>query len=277
MQRKLIVAMLVALVACQAAFGASTVFTTDRTQGMDPYLDVSGARISGACVLTLTGYVGSVTEVSFTGPSKQDVWPGDSGSTLSYTWQTTARTLEITSTSANDTSAGTGARTVYITGLSSTYAEQSETVTLSGLTAVETANTYLRLNSMYVATAGSGGTNAGRITARSATDGYRVATIYAATGETTQAIYTVPLGQSLRVRCLNSGASQAESGFVQLWYRPYGGVFRLIASGKIGVITELPVPISIPAKADLKLCLTGGSTTTGVKAWATLGGIVTTP
>ena len=74
-----------------------------------------------------------------------------------------ATVMKVSSSSASDTSAGTGARTVLIEGLDGDYNAVSETITLTGQTAVNTTNTYLRVQHITVATAGSGGVNAGVI------------------------------------------------------------------------------------------------------------------
>lgn len=68
------------------------------------------------------------------------------------------------SASTNDTSAGTGARTLTVTGVNTSFAAFTETVTMNGQTSVNlaTANV-LGINSVVVATAGSGGVNAGII------------------------------------------------------------------------------------------------------------------
>jgi hypothetical protein len=71
--------------------------------------------------------------------------------------------LTVSSTSANDTSAGTGARTIYILGINSTGGEVSETVILNGQTAVNTTHTYTEIQSLQVSTAGTGLKNAGNI------------------------------------------------------------------------------------------------------------------
>jgi hypothetical protein len=73
--------------------------------------------------------------------------------------------LKISSSSADDTSAGTGARTVTIVGLDGSYNQVSESITLNGQTAVNTTNSYLYVNGFYVASTGSGGANAGNINA----------------------------------------------------------------------------------------------------------------
>lgn len=72
-----------------------------------------------------------------------------------------ASALGIASTSANDTAAGTGARTVRITGLNSSYDVATEDVTLNGQTKVVTSATFIAVLDVQVLTAGSGGVNAG--------------------------------------------------------------------------------------------------------------------
>lgn len=71
--------------------------------------------------------------------------------------------LTVSSGDANDTSAGTGARTVRIEGVNGTGAEHVETVTLNGQTPVNTVLEYSEINSVQVMTVGSGGKNAGAI------------------------------------------------------------------------------------------------------------------
>jgi hypothetical protein len=82
-----------------------------------------------------------------------------------YTEQTTDAQRRLISSSANDTAAGTGARTVKITYFNSTGAGPfTETVTLNGTTAVNTVATNIRfIEQIEVLTAGSGGANAGTI------------------------------------------------------------------------------------------------------------------
>lgn len=71
--------------------------------------------------------------------------------------------MTISSSNANDTAAGTGARTVYILGINGTGGFVSETVTLNGQTPVSTTKAYDAIEQMAVMTVGSGGVNAGLI------------------------------------------------------------------------------------------------------------------
>jgi hypothetical protein len=80
-----------------------------------------------------------------------------------YVFPPSATVMQVSSTSANDTSAGTGARTVLVSGLDADYLPITETVTLSGQTQVATVAQFLRIHGIVTATAGSLGQNAGDV------------------------------------------------------------------------------------------------------------------
>lgn len=71
--------------------------------------------------------------------------------------------MSVSSTNANDTAAGTGARTVLITGLDENYNDVTESIILNGLTGVNTTKQFIRVFKVRVTTAGSGATAAGDI------------------------------------------------------------------------------------------------------------------
>jgi len=124
-----------------------------------------------------------------------------------YTFQTTAQSLEVLSSSAADAAAGTGARTILVSGLDADYREISETVILNGVTVVPLTLTYLRVNSVIVVTAGSGLTNAGTITVRVASGGTTLSVIEIGFGLAHQGIYTVPADHTLIILSMLSGSS----------------------------------------------------------------------
>jgi len=90
-----------------------------------------------------------------------------------YTEPTAAAQRSFASSSANDASAGTGARTVKVTYFDSTGAGPfTETVTLNGTTPVNTVATNIRfIESLEVVTAGALGSNAGTVTLYGSTGG----------------------------------------------------------------------------------------------------------
>ena len=107
--------------------------------------------------------------------------------------------LSVSSTSADDTATGTGARTIVILGLDADYNEIQEVVTLEGLTPVFTEQFFLRTNKATVLTAGSNGGSVGDIYIGSGTvtDGVP-ATIYEDIifdfNTSLTASYTIPAG-----------------------------------------------------------------------------------
>lgn len=119
----------------------------------------------------------------------ETIW-ADSGL---YPFQSSIYTAEVLSTDANDTSAGTGARTVRLFGLNTNFLEVTEDVIMDGATPVATTRTdWSRLDRGYVLTAGSGEVNAGDITVRLASAGATQAVILTGQGQTQQAAMTLP-------------------------------------------------------------------------------------
>lgn len=139
----------------------STTFSSVTRQGAyEPFgLQVARGQIQGHTNVLVFGYNPDIDT------SEESVWP-DGGS---IPHPTVASVLKISSSSSDDTSAGTGARTVYIGGVDGDYNVVSETVTLNGQTEVNTTNSYLYVNSFYVLTTGSGEANAGNINAGTGT------------------------------------------------------------------------------------------------------------
>jgi hypothetical protein len=137
-----------------------TYSSVSRQGQFEPFgLQVSREQIQGHSDILVFGYNPDLDT------AEESIWPN--GGTVPH--PTAESVLKISSTSANDTSAGTGARTVFIAGVDGDFNEVSETVILTGQTAVNTTNSYLYVNTFYVATVGSGGANAGDINAGTGT------------------------------------------------------------------------------------------------------------
>jgi len=119
---------------------------------------------------------------------------------------TAAAVADVFSTSANDTAAGTGARTVTVQGLDENYLEVSETVSLNGVTPVSTTQTFIRVNNAFVATAGSLQTNDGAIDVD--VDGDEQKHIKAGIGDAAHTGYCVPANKKLVITLYTAGVGR---------------------------------------------------------------------
>jgi hypothetical protein len=132
----------------------TTISSITRQGAYEPFeLQVSRGQIQGHRNVTVFGFNPDVDTTQVT------VWPLAS----LITFPVAALQMTVSSSDANDTSAGTGARTIVVQGLDANYNEVSETVTLNGQTAVTMTASLLRVNYAYVLTAGSGNGAAGDI------------------------------------------------------------------------------------------------------------------
>ena len=182
-----------------------------------------------------------------------------------YSYPPSATTMTVSSSDTNDTSAGTGARTVQISGLDGDYNEISETITLNGQTAVTTSNSFLRVNRGLVLTAGSGGANAGIIyvgtgTVTAGVPVNKYTTINGdGTNQSLQAFWTVPANYDAYIYQTNisTGNSSNTPAVLKtlLVARPQGGVFN---TKEIIVLTDgnhlqnYSFPITLTEKTDIE-------------------------
>jgi hypothetical protein len=209
------------------------------------------------------------------GTSFSTIWNG--GGTL-YAYPAAATVFKISSSDANDTSAGTGARTVLINGLDANYAEASETVILNGQTAVNTVNSYIRFHYMEVSTAGSGGTAAGTIYAGTGTVTAGVpATVYGQItigyNTSTSAMWTVPAGYTAYLTSCTWTSGNTTANIVVtggIFTRVYGGVFTTESTCKMlagnSFDRHFDIAVAFAEKTDIEMraaSSTAGSAVTG--------------
>ena len=124
--------------------------------------------------------------------------------TGNYPTPTAAVSLEFVSDNANDTSAGTGARSVTLVGQDPNGDEQIETFATNGLTAVAIPGTWLRVYRLFVATSGTyadsiNSSHLGNLTVQVSGGGAVWARVLALTGnfglgQSQIGVYTVPSG-----------------------------------------------------------------------------------
>ena len=144
-----------------------------------------------------------------------DIWDGghtlaSGGVSLIWVAPTQARTHTIASTSADDTDAGAGARTVRIYGLTGWgAAEVTEDVTMNTGSPPVTSNSYVIIHRMEVLTKGATGANIGIITATATTDNTITAQIRVGQGQTQMAIYGIPSTQKAYMGAWYDSANKA--------------------------------------------------------------------
>ena len=187
-----------------------------------------------------------------------------------YSYLSAATVLKVSSSSANDTSAGTGARTVELFGLDADYDEINETVILSGQTAVNTTQSFLRVNRMIVRSAGTGGTNAGVIyagtgTVTSGVPANKYATVSAGDGQSLMALWTVPRGYTAYVTQTDITVATTQNNkyaTVPFLARPFGEVFQVkdqFEKSESGHNQVYTFPLKFEEKTDLEMRCIGDS------------------
>jgi hypothetical protein len=203
---------------------------------MNPYkLRVALGQVPGVAVFEKFGKNSDVD----TGTAPEDLWNGGG----LYTGFPTgaAETLEVSSSSGNDTLAGSGAQTLRIQNLrDATGAIAPDIdVNMNGTGWVSLGGlTYNRSSRMRVLTAGSTGWNEGTITLRHTTTTTNIFAVMPATYNRTHiAAYTVPLGHQLEIDNLTCFLSRANgaagSASMSFRAREPGGVFESVVAPEI--------------------------------------------
>ena len=172
---------------------------------------------------------------------------------------TTAQKLYVISTAAGD-----AGKQILVEGLDASYNLQSEYVTCNGLTAVATANDFIRIHTATVVSSSNNSANAGEITFRlTSGTGTVVAHIRTGFGITKLSQYTVPAGKTAYILYGAATSFRGGSGNIgsqiRMMVRPYGGSFvcAYIAEVVNGQYRDdFPAPLKVPEKADIDVrCL----------------------
>jgi hypothetical protein len=246
----------------------STISSISRQGAYEPFeLQVSRGQIQGHRNITVFGFNPDVDQ------TQVSVWPLPS----LITFPAAALQMKVSSSSANDTSAGTGARTVLVQGLDADYNEVTELVTLNGQTAVTMTASLLRVNYAYVVTAGSGNSSAGNIYIGTGTVTAGVpATVYDIIkldyNVTTTGSYTIPAGytgyvsQGLFSSGQPSGSTQVEG---RLLVRGTNNIrmteaITTINNGVANYVFEYP--LAIPEKTTVEATAVGSANNNSVSS-----------
>lgn len=228
-------------------------------------LQVSRGQIMGHRSVVVFGYNPDLDQ------TEETVWPN--GGIITH--PATATVMKVSSDNVNDTAAGTGARTIVISGLDANYNEISETVTLNGQTPVNTTKLFLRINDMYVATAGSGLTSAGTIYVGDGVVTLGVpATLYdlmyVGYNKRTTGHYTIPAGYTgyMVAGSLSAGQPSGSSQVVGRLLTTNSNQIRLtqavVALNNGFANYDFKMPLVIPEKTDVEATAIGSSNNNAV-------------
>lgn len=163
-----------------------------------------------------------------------------------YAFPTTALTMTIVSSSASDT------MNVLVSGLDANYDQISETVTLTGTSAVTLSTQFYRINSAVILA----GNNVGNITI--ANGGVTYAFIEAEIGTTQACLYTVPNGYDLylfRITANSATATGSQYLTIRNALRTSTGRWLKVAEATFAesqVNYDRQIPFKIAEKTDFQ-------------------------
>lgn len=186
-------------------------------------------------------------------------------------YPTAAEALEVLSSSANDTSAGTGATGITYTSLDDSYIEQTAvTVSLNGLIAVALTGTHFRTVSFSIDGAGSIGTNDGYIILRSVATGAIRGLIRPSFSNTLDSHYTVPENKDAYVDRFLLSTDKNNDTVVIPKYKLFGETFwRTLSEDYMYqnmVFNGFKSKPKLPAKTDFKFIAKSINTISSISA-----------
>ena len=239
----------------------TTVGTTNRVSAKDFYTDIAEGNLTGHSVWSKIGYNDNVDNV------EEDMMPLGG----LYTFPAAATKMDLASNDDNDGKTGsptsTGARTVKIYGLLADFSEDSETITMNGTTPVTTTKTYLRINNMRIATAGTGVAIGNLSLSEVGGTTYKYGYIRAGYTRQRQFIYTVPLGKTLYITSMiicgvNAAANHWVRFTLRANYDEKSGLvlatnmfmpFEEIQGVDVTFLRDYKLPIKFPATVSLRM------------------------
>ena len=181
-------------------------------------LQVARGQITGHSTINIYGFQVSVTTANI------PIWEVAGA----YTYPAVATTMNLVST-VNTGGDLSGTR-ILIQGLDSTYTSISETLALTGTTAVVTTKSYLRIQSISIASVTGGVNPTGVITLKDLTNTTTYAQINPSIGRSQMSIYTVPAGFTFYLSRIDAytSANGSSADWVQ---------YRNVQTSPTGVVT----------------------------------------
>jgi len=236
--------------------------------GRDFFLEVAKGNVPKHTLIRRAGI-----NLDVDNATDEDVWAfgGDAN------WYTSAQSLAAVSSSVNDTNtAGTGARTLTINGLDSSYDAQTESVSLNGTTEVNLSNTYIFIDEIILLTTGSIETNDGDVDILIQSAGAELHRMAAGYGQQQGALYQIPNAKTgylvdWSVSLTNGTAAEVE---FQLMTHADGIGWRIrdavqIDQGSPHHVNQLSY-LSLPAKTRVRVRANTDTDNLGVAATFTL-------
>jgi hypothetical protein len=206
-------------------------------------LQVARGQIYGHSTVNIYGFQISVTTTNI------PVWEVAGA----YTYPASAVTMKLAS--SVNTGQDLSGTTILIQGLDANYNPISETLALTGTTAVDTVKSYLRINGMSV----SSGIPTGTITLKNAAGSATYAQINPSIGRSQMSIYTVPAGHTFYLSRIDAYTSANGSSADWVQYRNV----QTSPSGVITLTQQAPfvnnynaqrvMPRPFPEKTDIQL------------------------
>lgn len=202
------------------------------------------------------------------------VWQVPSATQKLYVWNAAADTVLIVSDDDTDNASGVGAREYTITGLLAGYVADTEVVAAhatDGTIAVSSTKEWLRINSVEVTDAGSGGGNAGNIAITESTDTNILSWVEAGENISFQSVFTSADDETVYITEITGNASGNKNVHVHVNVREFGGLFKPI---KHRTILDSPFEMSqikLPPKTDIIVIthsdITGGIVDLSLEGW----------
>lgn len=228
---------------------------------MDAQLAAALGTLPNVSSTTVFGYIGALQISEVSSPIS---W-GESRTRVSFL--TSAAAMEIISSSASDTSAGTGARTVTVIGLDTNWDQVVQTVTMNGTTAVSIPTTMVAVNTVVVATAGSANSNVGNLTVRVVSGAVLQSYVAASNSISRMGMFTVPRNYkfcpfNFFLNANKAGGATATVGFDFVFTDANGLAIKGLSqtiSNSTGLPITLPCPVVIGPKTRGELVIVASS------------------
>lgn len=183
------------------------------------------------------------------------VWTGaETNGQQLYPWPVIGADSVVTvvSTSGSDTT------TVTLEGLDANYAFQTETLTLTGTSAVTGNLTWHRVNRAFMS---GTATNVGTIIVKNATPTV-ITEIKAGRGQTLQSLYTIPAGCTGFLSTIQMTSNKSTDVEIAMFARPFNGAFRVVGGtflNKMEHTVNYSSPIKFTEKTDIDVRAIGAN------------------